>query len=181
MTRLSMFRALAAGLALVLLPWLAAGQGTADFAGTWALDQARSELPERRRGDNPVAQRLVIAQTTDELSIIATIRDSYSLTGNTVANANAGEIELGSVYKLDGSEFPATAGGEVGGGRGTAKWDSGQLVVTITRQLFAGPRGFITEHSMETYRVDGNVLTLELTADPSQNTPPTKAVYVKTP
>ena len=51
MTRLSMFRALAAGLALVLLPWLAAGQGTADFAGTWVLDQAQSELPERRRGN----------------------------------------------------------------------------------------------------------------------------------
>jgi hypothetical protein len=121
----------------------------------------------------------VISQTADELRVTAVVADSYTLTGNTVANAGDAEIELTSVYKLDGSDFAATVGGEIGGGRGTAEWDDGRLVVTISRQLFAGPRGFITERSQEIYGVEGSVLTLEWRPDTSQDASPTRAVYVK--
>jgi len=136
--------ALCAGLASVVGPLLA--QGNPVLAGTWMLDASASD-PEAatqarggRRGGGPPGQMVITQSATD----ITVQRGNQTFT-----------------YKVDGSEMPGPPGGET---KSTMAWDGGRLIVTWTREFFAGAdRGYQTSSGRDVYTLSGDTLTVERT------------------
>jgi len=137
-------------------------QGT-NFAGTWAFDQAKSQMPQAGGGGGRGpggGGPMTIAQTAAEL---------------TIERAGMGGQTMKSVYKLDGSES-VNPGGRGGDSKSTCKWDGGKL--TIKTLMTFG------ENTMETTAVyslsaDGKVLTVEQTRQSPNGEVKSTMVYNK--
>lgn len=141
-TRRTLRIALTVGLAaLACAARPAWSQSTPDLTGSWVLDEARSDpgaAPQGRGpGGNPVP--LVVAQSATEITVQR---------GNQTF-----------VYKLDGSETPGPPGGET---KSRMRWENGTLVVTWTREFFAGRElGYQTSTGRDVYTLSGSTLTVE--------------------
>ena len=141
--------------ALVALPAAGRAQAKTNFAGTWAFDQAKSELgPAQtgrggrggRGGASSVATTLTIQQTAAQITIEGTV----------------GELPISAVYKLDGSQSTNTLG-DIFLSRSKVTWEGPKLVITTIKDMGQGPNGMMSEDSKEVYSVDGGVLTIVAT------------------
>jgi len=151
-------------LALALFVVAAVGlgaQGT-NFAGTWVLDQAKSQMPQMGGGGRGPGGGgpMTIAQTAAELTIERT-----GMGGQTTK----------SVYKLDGSES-VNPGGRGGESKSTAKWNGAKLGIKTVMAM--------GETTMETTAVyslsaDGKVLTVEQTRQSPNGEVKSTMVYNK--
>ncbi len=140
-TRRTLRIALTVGLAaLACAARPAWSQSTPDLAGSWVLDEARSDpgaaaQARGRGGPAPMA----VAQSPTEITVQR---------GNQTF-----------VYKLDGSETFGPPGGET---KSRARWENGALVVTWTREFFAGRElGYQTSTGRDVYTLSGSTLTVE--------------------
>jgi hypothetical protein len=108
---------------LALVSPLAVGlQSTADFSGTWKMDDSRSESAHQAVPIGPVT--LVIKQTATELSIETRRSDT---------NKSAIRSET-LTYKLDGSES-TVAGTDGAPIKSQAHWEGSKLVTGTTRNI----------------------------------------------
>jgi hypothetical protein len=161
-TRRTLLFALSVGLAvLACTAGTAWSQSTPDLAGSWALDVARSDpgAAAQNRGRGGPAP-MVITQSATEI---------------TVQRGNQTFI-----YKLDGSEMPGPPGGET---KGRMRWENGALVVTWTREFYAGKElGYQTSTGRDVYTLSGSTLTVERSATNARGkggTETVKSVYTK--
>ncbi len=159
--------ALALALAAALsIPALLRGQTHPDLAGTWIVDEAKSDpAPPARgggagfgRGGGLPPNQMVIRQTDTELVVSTGNQNVY--------------------YNLDGSERTGPPGGET---KSRIAWEGNKLVVTWRREFFAGPdKGYVTSTGRDVYTLDGTTLTVEKTSVMPQQAPQTrKIVYSK--
>ena len=139
--------------ALVALPAAGRAQARTNFAGTWALDQAKSDpAPQAGRGGRGgrggagVATSLTIQQTAAQLTIEGTV----------------GELPVSAVYKLDGSQSTNTLG-DIFLSRSKVTWEGPKLVITTVKDMGQGPNGMMSEDTKEVYSLDGGVLTIVAT------------------
>jgi len=162
-TRRALLFALSLGLAaLTCAARPAWSQSTPDLTGSWVLDVARSDpgaaAQARGRGGNPVP--MVITQSATEITVQR---------GNQTF-----------VYKLDGSEMPGPPGGET---KSKMRWENGALVVTWTREFYAGNElGYQTSTGRDVYTLGGSILTVERSATNARGkggTETVKSVYAK--
>lgn len=171
-----MKRVLIVGLALaalVALPAAGWAQAKTDFAGTWTLDETKSDPAPARRGGGGggggrgggrgggIASSMTIKQTPAQLSI-----DRTTPGGTQTA-----------VYRLDGSESANTMG--MGEAKTKSSWDGAKLVM-MTTQTGPGRGGeTMTFEIKEVYSLDGGVLTIERTQTTPAGTQTRKLVYTK--
>jgi hypothetical protein len=104
----------AAILAVATITWAQ----TPDFSGTWTLDPAASGATGTGGGGGRMGGPMTVKQTADTLSIErqgrggATVTLTYKLDGSESVNkqtmGEAGEVELKSVAKFDGSKLTIT-------------------------------------------------------------------------
>jgi len=154
-----MKRPLIAGIALAALvafPTTGRAQAKTNFAGSWTLDQTKSDpAPARgqrggrgggRGGGGGVATALTIQQTATQLTI----------------ERGVGETQISAVYKLDGSESTNTLG-DIFLSRSKVSWDGAKLVITTVKSMGQGPNGMMSEDTKEVYGLDGGVLTIVAT------------------
>lgn len=141
-TRRTLLIALSVGLAaLACAARPAWSQSTPDLTGSWVLDEARSDPgaagQARGLGGSPVP--MVVTQSATEITVQR---------GNQTF-----------VYKRDGSEMPGPPGGET---KSRMRWENGALVVTWTREFFAGKEpGYQTSTGRDVYTLSGSTLTVE--------------------
>lgn len=163
------FNPVALALAMMValaLPAALRGQAHPDLAGTWIVDEARSDpAPGGRgagggfgRGGGLPPNQMVIRQTDAELVVSTGNQNVY--------------------YNLDGSERTGPPGGET---KSRIAWEGNKLVVTWKREFFAGPdKGYVTSTGKDVYSLDGTTLTVEKTTSMPQQPPQTrKIVYSK--
>jgi hypothetical protein len=161
--------------ALVAVPALSQAQTKPSFAGSWTLNQEKSDPAPARGGGGGgggrgggrgggVAAQMSIKQTAAELTIDRTM----------------GQGNQTSVYKLDGTESTNSTG--FGDAKSKAAWDGSKLVIT-TNQTMQGRGGGdpISIEVKETYSMDGGVLTVERTQTTPGGTNTRKLVYDKAP
>jgi hypothetical protein len=151
--------------AVVALAVGLAAQGAPNFSGTWALDQAKSQMPQMgggRGGPGGGGGPMTITQTAADLTI----------------ERQGGQGVMKTAYKLDGSESVNTTGR--GESKSTCKWDGAKLVVK-TVSSFQGPQGAMTMESTAVYSLsaDGKVLTVEQTRQSPQGEVKSTMVYNK--
>jgi len=143
--------------ALVLSVGLLA-QEKPNFAGTWVLDPAKSEMGGGGRGPGGGAPGpITIAQTATELTIERTM----------------GENTVKTVYKLDGTQSV----NETPRGKSTilSKWEGAKLVSTIKRET---QRGTMESTETRSLAADGTMVVETISNTP--NGPMTrKMVYNK--
>jgi hypothetical protein len=153
---------------------------TANFAGKWVLDPAKSEMGGGpggpgggggrpggggppgggRQGGGPgggMGGPITITQTATELTIERTM----------------GENVMKTIYKLDGSESV----NETGRGKSTSvsKWSSGKLVTTIKSET---PRGTMESTETRSLGADGTMI-VETTMEGPNGPMTRKMVYNK--
>ncbi|HVZ21305.1 MAG TPA: hypothetical protein VG871_09605 [Vicinamibacterales bacterium] len=140
---------------------VASAQTPPDLSGTWIVDQAKSD---------PAPQ--AVGRGRGNPNVMAIMKDANTLT------VSVGGADY--IYNLDGSERTGPPGGET---KSKIAWDGGTLVVTWKREYFAGPdKGYLTSTGRDTYRLAGNVLTVErMTNAPPQPPQTRKTVYTKAP
>jgi len=140
-----MKRAAVLAFALVVVAAIGLGAQGTNFAGTWAFDQAKSQMPQMGGGGGGRGPGgpMTITQTAAEL---------------TIERAGMGGQTTKSVYKLDGSESVNTTGR--GESKSTCKWDGAKLVMTTTSTF--GERT-MTSTAVYSLSADGKVLTVEQT------------------
>ncbi len=116
-----------------------AAQGQPNFSGSWALDQAKSQMPQMGGGGGRGpggGGPMTIAQTATELTI------------------ERGQGK--TIYKLDGTESVNTTGR--GESKSTCKWDGSKLVVKTVMTMGANTMESTTVYSLS---ADGKVLTVD--------------------
>jgi len=152
---------------LVLSARGAGAQAAPDLSGTWVLDEARSDSAAvaeaaraARGGRGGGTPGMVITQSPTEITVQ---RGNQTFT-----------------YKVDGSEMPGPPGGET---KSKMAWQNGALVVTWSREFFAGAeRGYQTSTGRDVYALSGSTLTVERTVTNARGTGGTqtlKSVYTK--
>ena len=141
----------------------ALAQAKPDFSGTWKFNQLKSS--PGIAGNTPniaFPSQIVVKQSPGELN---------------VASTSVRQAPLSATYKLDGSKVTVEAPRGITE-TGEAKFE-GPNVVIMSRRSFSSPAGDTVVNFKETWRLDGNVLTIEKTRleDGESNTE--KAVYDK--
>ncbi len=117
----------------LLLPALANAQGgKADFSGTWAFNEGKSNLGDsggRRFGGGD----MVVKQESNQLTV-----------DRTRTNRDGEEMKITSKYTLDGKESTNTFG--MGESKSTAKWSAdGKSLTVNTKMSFNGNERTSTE------------------------------------
>jgi hypothetical protein len=124
-------------------------QGNQKMAGSWEIDEAKSETGRGRAG-GPGPTRLIIKPSASEVSV----------TSDTGVNRGRET----AVYKIGAAEH------EVPGplswtSLAKSAWDGDKLVVTIAR-IIEGPEGPVRIEMKDVYSVEGDVLTIARSQGP---------------
>ena len=156
-----MKRAAVLAFALVVVAAIGLGAQGTNFSGTWALDQAKSQMPQMGGGGGGRGPGgggpMTITQTAAELAI---------------ERAGMGGQTTKSVYKLDGSESVNTTGR--GESKSKCKWEGAKLVIATTSVFGERTINMTAAYSLS---ADGKVLTVEQTR-PSQDGTDVKSTMV---
>jgi hypothetical protein len=138
---------------------VAVAQSVPNLAGTWILDEAHSSPAPGGTGGRgaPAPNQLVITQTATELTVARGTQSFH--------------------YALDGSETPGPPGGET---KSTVAWQGGALVVSWTREYFAGLQaGYVRATGRDIYQLNGMMLTVVRTSTTPRGVQP-EATFVYT-
>ena len=121
---------------------------TTDLSGTWKFDASKSMgdpvVPRifNPTGVKPTDPTLMIKQSPTELLV-------------TIGDANL-------KYMLDGTEENISAEGRAGFPKGKTAWEKGQLVITLSQEVFNAAKGdYEMVPGREVYSVQGNTLMIE--------------------
>jgi hypothetical protein len=142
---------------------------TPNFSGTWVLDRAQSQLPQRPGGadQTPPDVKMVVEQSDAALTITRTMsRDSQ-------------ERSHKEKFNLDGSEMKTTGprGGEA---VSRAHWDGDKLVISSTRAMKRGEQDVtIKGERIWSLSPDGRTLTVRSTFDTPRGQQTATAIYTK--
>ena len=165
----------------------ASAAAPANFAGTWALDKAKSEgLPPSAANIDSLT--LTITQDTQQIEVNVTAESGQ---GNATAASSPSQgrgrgmslFPPGATYKLDGTETTA----ENPGGRGgtttyKAEWKDGGKTLELKRVLKANFQGndvTITTTEDWTLSADGKTLTVKRTSESPRGTQSSTLVFNK--
>jgi hypothetical protein len=140
-----------------------------DFSGTWALDQAKSNLPEGR-GGRGAAAKLTVTQDKDAVLVLRT------------NNGQNGEVVTTEKLTLDGKEVLATGGreGSVRKSTLTVSPDKNSLTVNSDLKTTFGDQTFESKiKEVWTLSADGKTLTIDQESVSQRGTTTLKLVYNK--
>ncbi len=141
-----------------------------NYAGTWTLDKAKSQLP--RMMQNLDSQKLVISQ------------DAKTLTNESTSTMGGQAMPTTKfTYNLDGSETTAEMTGRMPGtAKLTAKWmeDGKKLQTSSVRSMNMGGNAMtVTSIDLWDLSADGKTLTIHRTSDTPQGKMESTLVYTK--
>jgi hypothetical protein len=128
-----------------------------NFAGTWVLDPAKSEMGGGGRGPGGAPGPITITQTATELTVERTM----------------GETTVKTVYKFDGTQSV----NETPRGKSTivSKWEGAKLVSTIKSET---QRGTMESTETRSLAADGTMV-VEMTMNTPNGPMTRKMVYNK--
>ncbi|MBK7628409.1 MAG: hypothetical protein IPJ16_14625 [Bacteroidales bacterium] len=139
--------------ASVLISSLSFGQGAANFSGTWAFNESKSNLGEG--GGRMVSQTIVIVQDATTFSL------ERAFTGQ-----DGTERKMTEKYTMDGKESVNPVFNTQK--KSKAVWSADQKVFTVSSVLVFEMNGESTEiKTTEVYKLSGNEMTID-----SQSTTP---------
>jgi len=139
-----------------------------DFSGTWALDQAKSNLGER--GGRGAAAKLSVVQENAVINIVRT------------SNGQNGEVITTEKLTYDGKEAQATGGREGSVRKSTLTWSEDKNTMTVNSVVTGNFNGTATETKIKevwTLSADGKTLTVDSESVRQQGTTTLKLVYNK--
>lgn len=170
MPNLSVKNLLAATVALILvIQALGSAQASANLAGTWTFDSAKSDpAPQGRQAGGFVVGRCGVGAPATQLVIK---QDATELT----VNSTLAQCVETAVYKLNGGESIISGFDDT---KAMAMWDAGNLVIT-TKKTVQGPGIEITFDGKEIYSLAGGTLTIVRTQTTPQGSQTRKLVYNK--
>lgn len=151
--------------AALMITLVASAAAPANFAGTWALDKAKSQNLGRLQNAESVSW--VITQDGKQITIEQKVTGDMGGGPGGGGPGGGGGRGMGGgmggprTYNLDGSETNFEMG-QAKGAR-TAKWLSdGKALELTTKSTFNGPNGEITSTSSDKLQLsdDGKVLTV---------------------
>lgn len=152
----------------------------AEFAGTWTLDKAKSQLPQRM-ADRVQGGTWTITQDDKQLTREQKL-DLAESTGGGGGGGGRGMMGGGGplMVKFDGSETVA----ETQGGKATtkAKWNDGGKVLEIkTVRNVSGPNGDMTITTVEHWELAdaGKTLKVHQTSETPRGTQESTWVFTK--
>jgi hypothetical protein len=156
-------------MAFVLLAFTVVMAGDkANFSGTWAMDQSKSEgLPP------DVEQVMKVSQTDDKITL------------ETKVVTDQGSFTISDSYTVNGKEtdfVPQTPQGSNGKGKRTAKWIADGAGIEVTEEAtLETPDGSVTQQMTRKWSLsaDGKTLVIELDNKGQQGNVHTKRTFVK--
>ncbi len=139
-------------------------QKGANFAGTWDLDKAKSQLPQMQ-ADTIQSATWIVTQDDKQLSREQKIERNPNAAppGGGGGGGRGGGMGGGGTLtaKLDGSETVAEAQGRKSTTK--AKWNDGGKILEInTVSTFSGPNGEITTTTVEHWELADGGKTLKV-------------------
>lgn len=153
----SVFCALMIGVAVV------SAQKGANFAGTWELDKAKSQLPQMM-ADNIKSATWTVSQDDKQLTREQKIERAEGAQGGPGGGGGRGGGMMGGgslTVKLDGSE--TTAETQRGKSTTKAKWtNDGKTLEVNTVSNFSTPNGDITSTTVEHWELADGGKTLKV-------------------
>jgi len=154
---------LATGALMVSL--LSFGQGTANFSGSWAFSESKSNLGEG--GGRIVSQTIIITQDATTFSM------DRAFTGQ-----DGAERKMSEKYTLDGKECVNPVFNTQK--KSKAVWSADQKVLTVTSVLVFEMNGESNEiKSVEVYKLSGNEMTIDSHSTSSMGERKATLVYTK--
>ncbi|MBV9986769.1 MAG: hypothetical protein JO301_03770 [Chitinophagaceae bacterium] len=153
---------------LMSLAFLGFRTAPADFSGTWALNEGKSELGQF--GSRGAPSKIVVAQKADAILITRTVMSFQGEASNYDENLT-----------FDGKEVENTLFGAAKR-KSTVKWAADQQSLTVNYSMVFGQGDRTFElKGTETWTVsaDGKTLTVANTASTPQGEFSTKMVYDK--
>jgi hypothetical protein len=152
---------------------LGSAQGRVNFSGTWTLDKAQSDIPQRMgRGggageERDIGAKMVVDQQGTTMKVTGTL------------DAEGKERSRTDTYNLAGQETTNTdpRGGSV---VSKATWEGDKLVITSTRTAKMRARERTMQRRQEwSLSPDGKTLTIDVTAQTARGERTLKAVFRK--
>src|SRR6185369_221664 len=158
MTRLFLIAGMMGALALAIV---ASSMAAANFAGTWALDKAKSQgLSQRMQGAEKVTW--TITQDDKTISIDQKVEGGQPAGGGGGGGGGGRGPAGPATYNLDGKEVTAdqTMGQATAKVTSKATWAGSNLELS-RKSVFQGPNGEVTTSSVQKLSLsgDGKVLT----------------------
>jgi hypothetical protein len=141
-----------------------------NFTGTWALDTAKSELPEAGQGRGPGSFMAPAMTVTQDEAAITVER--------TMPGRDGQERKTTTKMTPDGKVVTET--NDRGSSDTKASWDAATLVVETSRKFEREGQTFEMKRSEKwTLSADGKVLTIAFTQTSQRGDSTGKAVYTK--
>lgn len=168
----------------LLVNALAAPAAPANFAGTWALNKSKGELPQQWA--NLESLTLTITQDAQQLTVASDMKmgaDANAGGGGGGRGRGMGAFPPTATYKLDGTETTADAtGGRGGTSTLKAAWkDDGKTLELkrVTKFNFQGNDVTVTTVEDWSLSADGKTLTIKRTSESPRGTQNSTLVFDK--
>ncbi len=173
----------------------AAPAAPTSFAGTWALDKAKSQGLPPQMAENIKSYTLTVTQDAQQLTTDTKIERNENAEGGGAPGMGGGPGGGGPgrggrggmmgpqhvAYKLDGSEATLDTGGR-GSATAKAEWqDGGKTLKLTTKRTFNMQGNDVTMTSTEVWSLagDGKTLTIKRTSESPRGTQESTLVFNK--